>query len=83
MKKNDFSTLAVVIIVSALFSLFVSRAFISSPKDRKTQVEVVGPITTDFPTPNERFFNEKSLNPTLLIEITPNNNPSPFQQSTQ
>ncbi len=83
MKKNDFTTLAVAIIVSALFSFLVSRAFISSPNDRKTQVEVVGPITTDFPAPNKKFFNEQSLNPTLLIEITPNNNPTPFQQSTQ
>lgn len=83
MKKNDFTVIAVVIIVSTLFSLILSRAFIGSPNNQQTQVEVVGPITTEFPTPDNKFFNDKSLNPTLLIEITPNNNQNPFQQSAQ
>lgn len=83
MKKNDFTMIAAVVLVSAVFSLLLSRAFISSPQNRQEQVEVVGPITPDFPEPDERFFNERSLNPTLLIEITPNNNQNPFQQRTQ
>lgn len=83
MKKNDFTLIAVVVIVSAVFSLIVARVFISSPNNRQEKVEVVGPITTDFPEPDKRFFNDRSVNPTLIIEITPNDNQNPFRQSPQ
>lgn len=83
MKKNDIVTIIMTIFVSTIFSFIVASTFISPPENRQQDVEVVGQITHDFPEPDKKFFNEKSVNPTLLIEITPNDNQNPFEQRTE
>lgn len=81
MKKKDLTLIVAVIFVSAIFSLIVTNIFISTPKNRQTQVEVVGPITADFPEADKKFFNESSINPTLVIQINENDNKNPFQKT--
>lgn len=78
MKKKDLFTIIGVAVVSAVLSVIISNIFISSPKNRTAQVEVVERITDDFPTPNEKYFNSSSVNPTQLITIGDGTNNNPF-----
>ena len=81
MKQKDLPLLLVVIFVSAVFSLVLSKVIISSPKNRKTKVEVVAPITSDFKEPDQKYFNAQSIDPTQQIRIGDNNNQQPFNGS--
>ena len=79
MKQKDLALIIVVIFLSAVISLLLSNMFINSPKNRQAQVEVVDPIVAEFDgSPGTKYFNEQSINPTKLIQIQDNQNPSPF-----
>lgn len=78
MKQKDLPLIFVVVIFSAVVSLVLSNILISSPKNRKTKVEVVNPITSDFKEPDQRYFNAQSIDPTQVIQIGDNNNQQPF-----
>lgn len=78
MKQKDILLIVTVVFVSAIFSLLISNLFLSSSNGRHEQVEVVEPISTDFPNPDERYFNNKSIDPTQRIEIGDSSNPKPF-----
>lgn len=78
MKQKDIALIVVIIFLSAVMSLFVSKALFATPQNREQQVEVVKPITADFPQPDKRFFNENAFDPTRLITIGQNANPDPF-----
>jgi len=82
MKSKDLLTIVVVVIVSAAISLFVSSKVFSTPAQRQQQVEVIPQISSDFPTPDSKYFNPQSIDPTQTIQIGPNNNTNPFN-STQ
>lgn len=81
MKQKDLALIVVIAFVSAVISLFVSKAIFVSPKARQQQVEVVQPITADFPQPDTRYFNSNSIDPTQTITIGQNNNTNPFNGS--
>ena len=81
MKQKDITIIAVVAIVSAVVAAVVSQVVIR-PADKKQQAEVVQTISPDFQTPDTRFFNEKSINPTLQIQIGDSSNPDPFKGQT-
>jgi hypothetical protein len=78
MKQKDLLVLIVVACVSAVFSLVLSNMFFSSPKNRSQQVEVVDAITSEFPKPNEKYFNNQSVDPAQPVQIGDGNNPNPF-----
>jgi hypothetical protein len=78
MKQKDIALIILAGFISALLSYFVSNALFASPKDRRAEVEVVEPITTDFSTPDKKYFNSESVNPTQLIQIGDNPNAQPF-----
>jgi hypothetical protein len=82
MKQKDIALIAVVILISAVVSLFVSKAIFASPKNRQQQVEVVQPIASDFPKPDSRYFNKEAIDPTKLITIGQNNNSDPFSSTS-
>ncbi len=81
MKQKDIALIAGVVIVSVIFALIVTNIFISSPKNRKTPVEVVDAINSEFNTPNPRYFNKYSIDPTKNIRIGDNDNTDPFSGS--
>lgn len=81
MKQKDIAIIIVVIFVSGVLSYFVSSALFASEDNLKTQVEVVQPITADFPKPDPRYFNAESVNPTLNITIGDGQNQQPFQSN--
>jgi len=80
MKQKDIALIIVIVFVSGVLSFFVSNALFASPKDLQTEVEVVEPISAEFKTPDERYFNEKSINPTQPITIGDDQNEQPFNQ---
>jgi hypothetical protein len=78
MKQKDISVIIIVAGVSALFSFILSNALFGSPQNRQEKVETVDVITAEFTEPDKRYFNNESVNPTLLIEIKGNDNSKPF-----
>jgi hypothetical protein len=77
MKQKDVAVIIVIAAVSAIISLFVSKAVFSS-SSRQQQASVVQPITNDFPQPDSQYFNSNSFDPGKLITVTQNNNSNPF-----
>jgi hypothetical protein len=69
MKHKDIITLLVSGFIGGVASFILSNAIFGAPADRKTEVEVVTPINSEFKPLDERYFNSKSLNPTQLIKI--------------
>ena len=78
MKQQDFTLIIIVIFVSAVFALFVSKATIASPQKRQQQVQVVQPISASLPKPDSRYFNGQAIDPTQTITTGNNTNPDPF-----
>lgn len=76
MKQQDIALIIVIVFVSGVFSFFVSNKFISPPKHDLTAPKVQ-PITADFADPDNKYFNDKSINPTQLIRIEDNKNQNP------
>lgn len=83
MKQKDILLIIVVVIVSGGLSLMVSNFLFKTPKVQETKVEVVQPITADFAQPDKRYFNTQSIDPTKNISIGENQNPAPFNSSSQ
>ena len=70
--------LAIPAFVAAVISFLISGKLFSSSGDHAQQVETVDVITAEFITPDKKYFNKESVNPSALVEIGNNNNPNPF-----
>jgi hypothetical protein len=81
MKRQDIALIAIVVVFSAVISIVLSNMLFASSKNRQQEVEVVQPITADFPPPDSRYFNDKAFDPTKPITIGKNNNSDPFSGS--
>lgn len=69
MKQKDIALIVVIALFGAVISLVISNMLFSSPAKRQEQVEIVQPLTADFPTPDKRYFNKDSFDPTQIIRI--------------
>ena len=78
MKKKDLVVIVFIVIFSAIVSILLSKALISTPKNRQQKVEVVDKITSTFTRPDPRYFNKDSVNPTQSIQIGGDPNTKPF-----
>lgn len=78
MKQKDWALIIVVVFVSVVLSIVVSKVLIAPPKNRQQKVEVVDPITDKFPLPDKTYFNQNSVDPTQLIKIGDTTNATPF-----
>jgi hypothetical protein len=83
MKQKDIALIIVIAFVSGVLSLLLSRFIFAPPQNRHQQVEVVDTITSDFPTPDPRYFNPNAVDPTQLIRIGDSTNPNPFNGTSQ
>lgn len=83
MKQKDISLIIIVAFISAVLSLIICNLFITSPKNRQEKVEVVKPISAEFKEPNNKYFNENSIDPTQLITIGNDTNNQPFDSVKQ
>lgn len=81
MKQKDLSLILVVVFISAILSVFLSKALFASPKNRQQQVDVVKPISTSFPAPDSRYLNTQSIDPTVVITIGNSANSNPFNDT--
>lgn len=82
MKSKDIYLVVVVGIASAVLALVISN-LLFSPKKHLQTAEVVEPISSDFTTPDKKYFNEQSIDPTQIIRIGDNSNQTPFNQTAQ
>lgn len=78
MKQKDILLVALVVFISGIFSFILSNLVVGSPSSQKQEVEVVEPISADFTSPDDQYFNDQSINPTQTIRIGENPNPQPF-----
>jgi hypothetical protein len=77
-KQKDILIIIGVAIVSAIFSYVVSNALFGGGNIANLTAPKVTPISAEFPTPDERYFNSGSLNPTKTITIGDSTNTQPF-----
>ncbi len=77
MKQKDIALIIVISAVSAVFALLVSNFTIGAPKNRQQTAEVVEKITSNFPTPDKKYFNAESIDPTQIIRIGNDTNVAP------
>jgi hypothetical protein len=81
MKQKDIVLVIVIVFISGVLSIVISNKLFASPKNRQEKVEIVDPITAEFQTPDKKYFNESSIDPTQLIKIGDgNSNTDPFPQ---
>jgi hypothetical protein len=78
MKQKDIALIVVVVVISAIASLVVSNTIFASPAKRQQQVDVVQSLNASFPTPDSRYFNSSSIDPTQFTQIGNTTNPNPF-----
>lgn len=78
MKQKDIALIIVIGAISAGISFAASQFIFGAPQNRQQTVAVVDPISTDFATPDPKFFNTYSINPSKLIEVGSSNNNNPF-----
>lgn len=78
MKQKDLALILVMVFVSVILALIISRLIFSTPKNREQTVEVVDVISSEFSEPSAKYFNADSVNPTQQIQIGSGSNPNPF-----
>lgn len=77
MKSKDIGLIAILGIISAALSIVLSSVLITDA-DRQQEVETVEPISAEFRTPPEEYFNADAVNPTREIEIRQDPDSNPF-----
>lgn len=78
MKSKDIAIIVAVAFISGIFSFVISGALFGGDDKLKLTAPEVRPIVADFPSPDPRYFNTESLNPTKLIIIGESTNQQPF-----
>lgn len=78
MKQKDVAVIIVIAFISAIVSFFVSDKLFVTPDNRNQKAEVVDSITATFQTPDSKYFNSDSINPTQSTVIGTDNNTNPF-----
>jgi hypothetical protein len=72
MKQKDIALIAVMVFVGAVLALVISRFIFSAPHNRQQQAEIVDVITTEFPAPPPKYFNNNATNPAQPITLGTN-----------
>lgn len=83
MKQKDIVLIIVVVFISVVSSIILSKFLISTPENRQQQVEVVGSVSEELKQPDEKYFNKDSINPTQQIKIGGDENTKPFNKDDQ
>ena len=78
MKKNDILIIAVVAVVAGLISLFVANFLFGGAKKFNLDAPTVQPISSEFKSPDTKYFNKESLDITKDITVQENSNNQPF-----
>jgi hypothetical protein len=81
MKQKDIALIIIIAALSGGLALVASQFLFATPQNQQQTVAQVDPITTDFTSPDPKFFNAQSINPAKLIEVGNGNNTNPFNGS--
>lgn len=82
MKQKDIVVIVLVAGVGAILSYFIANKVFVTQDDRQVEVEVIDVLTSEFTTPDERFFNAESINPARDAKLDQTNQ-TPFNGSGQ
>jgi hypothetical protein len=83
MKQKDIALIIVIAFISGVVSFVVSGKIFVTPNNRQQQAEVVDKIDPTFQTPDKKYFNSGSIDPTQSTTIGNDNNQNPFNGSGQ
>jgi len=72
MKQKDIALILVMVFISAILSLVISKFVFSTPQNRQQQAEVIDIITPEFPTPPPKYFNANAVDPAQPISLGDN-----------
>ena len=78
MKQKDIALIIIIAAISGFTSYFVSHLIFATSDNLQQKVEVVDVITSDFPTPSNKYFNSDAIDPAQVIQVGDGNNPNPF-----
>lgn len=79
-KSKDAVLILGIVIIASIISFTISNIIFKVKKVRTT-VEIVEPITSDFPLPDQAYFNSNSIDPTVTITIGGGSQPNPFNNN--
>jgi hypothetical protein len=82
-KQKDIALIIVIAAISAVVSFVVSNKLFVTPNNRQQQVEVVDAINPSFQTPDKKYFNNNSIDPTQNSQLGTSNNQDPFSGGSQ
>lgn len=71
MKQSDIAIILIVLFIGGIASFFLSGFLFGGEKNTFTSI-VVDPIGVEFSTPDSRYFNSESIDPTRTIQIGDN-----------
>ncbi len=77
-KQQDIIAIVVAVVAGILVAYIVDKYVLSNASSKNIQVDVVPTITTDFNKPPSKYFNSQAVDPTQIINISPNNSQQPF-----
>ena len=78
MKQKDIAMLILVVSISLIAAYLIGNTVFNKESNRTATIEVVKPISPEFPTPDPAVFNERSLNPVETVEIEESDTEQPF-----
>lgn len=79
MKKNDLALLILLVSITLVVSYFSLNAIIGDPSGNTQTVERVPEISSEVPEPSKEVFNDRAIDPAVVIEIGNPSNQQPFQ----
>jgi len=82
MKQKDIAVIVAVTLFAAIASFFIANKVFVTAKNRQQTSPVVDVITSTMASPDKRFFNSDSINPTRNSSTT-GTNQTPFNASGQ
>lgn len=82
MKQKDIIFIISVAGVAAIFSFLIASRVFVTPKTRTQTAQKVDPIYSEMSVPDNRFFNQDSINPTRNSTVT-GTNATPFNTTSQ
>jgi hypothetical protein len=82
MKQKDIAVIIVIAALAAGISFFIANKIFVTPKNRQQTAPVVDVINSSMTSPDKRFFNTESINPTRNSGSS-GTNQTPFNGSGQ
>ncbi|HEU4966211.1 MAG TPA: hypothetical protein VFT53_01890 [Candidatus Saccharimonadales bacterium] len=83
MKQKDIALILLIAGLSGVASYAISHFIFATPANRQQQVAVVSPVNTAFASPDPKYFNNQSIDPSELIVVGGSNNANPFNGTGQ